>query len=291
MAWMEHFTVHGPGDVQGDPVALDDELTEFTVDAYALDPTGRRLYDSAFFSRTKGRDKSGQASRFVLFEAFAPCRFDRWAKGGEIYKWRDFRYEFAPGEPMGWAIRHPVIRCLATEEGQAGNTYDSVYYNLTEGPLAEGLPANGAGLTRTFLPHGGEILPSTASNAAKDGGRETSVAFDENASICAARTGRMYATVRRNLDKRKIAEPWSLETSTMYLPGEGSVAEETHKDRTGHGRRPFAGRAPAVRPPRGTARCGSDQPGRADRGPSRGLRPVRDRYGFGPDHPVHLGPA
>ncbi|HEX6686564.1 MAG TPA: hypothetical protein VF062_27580 [Candidatus Limnocylindrales bacterium] len=39
----------------------------------------------------------------------------------------------------------------------------------------------------------------------------------------------MYATVRRNLDKRKIAEPWSLETSTMYLPGEDSVAKETHR--------------------------------------------------------------
>tara|TARA_R110001606_G_scaffold120722_1_gene252556 strand:- start:333 stop:1364 length:1032 start_codon:yes stop_codon:yes gene_type:complete len=38
----------------------------------------------------------------------------------------------------------------------------------------------------------------------------------------------MYQTVRRNLAKRKIAEPWSLETSTMYLPGEKSVAEETH---------------------------------------------------------------
>jgi len=38
----------------------------------------------------------------------------------------------------------------------------------------------------------------------------------------------MYQTVRRNLAKRKAAEPWSLETSTMYLPGEKSVAEETH---------------------------------------------------------------
>ncbi|WP_162908291.1 hypothetical protein [Allorhizocola rhizosphaerae] len=47
-AWMEHFTVHGPGNVQGQPVTLDDELTEFVVDSYALDPSGRRLYDSAF---------------------------------------------------------------------------------------------------------------------------------------------------------------------------------------------------------------------------------------------------
>jgi hypothetical protein len=39
----------------------------------------------------------------------------------------------------------------------------------------------------------------------------------------------MYRTVRRNMAKRKQSEPWSLETSTMYAPGEDSVAEESHK--------------------------------------------------------------
>ncbi|MEV4414003.1 hypothetical protein [Catellatospora sp. NPDC049609] len=228
-AWMEYATIHGPGDVQGQPVVLDDELVEFTVDSYALDAQGRRLYDSAFFSRAKGRDKSGHAGRIVLFEAFGPARFERWAEGGEVFRWRDFVYEFAPGEPIGRPIVYPFIRCLATEEGQAGNTYDNVHYNLTEGPLSEGLPRGAAGLTRTFLPHGGEIVPSSASNAAKDGGKETLTVFDETHLYVLPELRKMYATVRRNLDKRKLAEPWSLETSTMYLPGEGSVAEETHK--------------------------------------------------------------
>src|SRR6185312_13296030 len=98
----------------------------------------------------------------------------------------------------------------------------------TEGPLAEGLPSNAAGLTRTLLPDGGEIIPSTASNAAKDGGKETFVVFDETHLYVLPELRKMYRTVRRNLAKRKAAEPWSLETSTMYLPGEGSVAEDTH---------------------------------------------------------------
>lgn len=38
----------------------------------------------------------------------------------------------------------------------------------------------------------------------------------------------MHSTVRRNLRKRKEAEPWCLETSTMYEPGQDSVAEATH---------------------------------------------------------------
>jgi hypothetical protein len=225
---MEHFTVHGPGDVQGDPVVLDDELWEVTVDAYAVDETGRRLYDSAFLSRPKGRDKSGHAGRFVLFEAFGPCRFAGWARGGEKYRWRDFTYRYSKGEPVGRPVTYPFIRCLATEEGQSGNTYDGVHFNLTDGPLAEGLPSNAAGLTRTLLPGGGEIVPSTASNASKDGGKETFCVFDETHLYVLPELRKMYATVRRNMAKRRMAEPWSLETSTMYLPGEGSVAEDTH---------------------------------------------------------------
>jgi len=225
---MEHFCLHGPGDVQGQKVELDDELTELTADCYALDDDGRRLYDSAFISRAKGRDKSGHAARHVLFEAFGPCRFAGWAEGGEVYSWGGWEYPYERGEPMGRPVTSPFIRCLATEENQSGNTYDNVYYNLTEGPLGEGLPSNAAGLTRTLLPDGGEIIPSTASNAAKDGGKETFVVFDETHLYTLPELKRMYATVRRNCGKRKAAQPWSLETSTMYLPGEGSVAEDTH---------------------------------------------------------------
>ncbi|WP_406202608.1 Terminase [Streptomyces sp. NBC_01017] len=236
LAWKEHFCVHGPGDIQGRPldpddpdgIPLDDELAALTVDAYALDGSGRRLYDSAFFSRAKGRDKSGTAGRFVLFEAFGPCRFAGFAEGGEVYRWRDFEYVYEPGEPMGRPVTYPFIRCLATEESQAGNTYDNVLFNLTDGPLGEDLPGDAAGVTRIILPDGGEIVPSTASNAAKDGGKESFVVFDETHLYVLPELRRMYDTVRRNLGKRKDASPWSLETSTMYAPGAGSVAEETH---------------------------------------------------------------
>lgn len=208
---------------------LDDEFAGFIADAYALAPTGRRLYDSAFISRAKGRAKSELAAFVVLFEAFGLCRFERWAEGGETYSWRGETYVFEPGEPIGRRVEHPFIRCLATEEGQAGNTYDNVYYNLTEGPLAEGLPRYAAGLTRTALPDGGEIVPSTASSAAKDGGKETFSVFDETHLYVLPELRRMYDVVRRNLRKRKAAQPWSLETSTMYGAGEDSVAEDTHK--------------------------------------------------------------
>lgn len=227
-AWIEAFCVHGPGDVEGQDVVLDDELTEITVDLYAHERAGRRLYDSGFVSRAKGRAKSEHAGFVTLFETFGPCRFAGWARGGEQWRWRDFAYEYAPGEPMGRPVTYPFARCLATEESQSGNTYDNVFFNLTQGPLSEGLPRDAAGITRTLLPHGGEIRPSTAANASKDGGKETFVVFDETHLYVLAELRRMYRTVRRNLAKRKDAAGWSLETSTMYLPGEGSVAEATH---------------------------------------------------------------
>ena len=227
--WIETFCVHGPGDVQGERVELDDEFAGFILDCYAVDEEGRRLYDSAFLSRAKGRAKSELAGFIVLYEAFGPARFDHWAEEGEVYEYRGETYAYAAGEPVGRLVTAPVIRCLATEENQAGNTYDNVHFNLTEGPLAEGLPRDAAGLTRIFIPGGGEIVPSTASDSSKDGGKESMVVFDETHLYHKPELRRMYATVRRNLAKRKQAEPWSLETSTMYMPGEKSVAEETHE--------------------------------------------------------------
>ncbi|MFA5517219.1 MAG: hypothetical protein WDA20_13115 [Desulfuromonadales bacterium] len=238
VAWMEWFCLYGPGDIQGTPlrpglagaIPLADELTVYTVDVYALDARGRRLYDSAFYSRPKGADKSGHASRIMLFEALGPCRFAGWAKGGEVYEWLDFRYVYRPGEPMGRRITYPFLRILATEESQAGNVYDSMYFNLDDGPLREAFRRkDDVGLTRVYLPDGGEIRPSTASNAAKDGGLETAVSFDETHLYDKPELRRMYATVRRNLTKRKEAEPWSNETSTMYSPGANSIAEQSHE--------------------------------------------------------------
>jgi hypothetical protein len=142
-----------------------------------------------------------------------------------------FEYVYEAGEPMGRPVKVPFIRCMATEEGQTGNVYDTIYFNLTEGPLSEAMARrDDAGLTRVLLPGGGEITPSTASSASKDGGKETFVGFDETHLYNTPELRRMYATVTRNLRKRKkIAETWFLEGTTMFAAGEQSVAESTYQ--------------------------------------------------------------
>ncbi|KPC89941.1 terminase [Streptomyces sp. NRRL F-6602] len=236
VAWMEHFVVHGPGDVQGEPVRHGDEYTGFVVDCYAVDEDeGKLLYDSAFFSRPKGCDKSGLGARIGLFEAFGPARFDRWAEGGEIYRdpWGlGFEYVYEPGEPMGRPVKVPYLRIMATEEGQTGNVFDTIHFNLTDetSPLSQ-VPNTDVGLTRIILPDGGEITPSTASSSSKDGGKETWVCFDETHLYNTPELRRMYSTVTRNLRKRKRgAQTWYLETTTMFAPGQDSVAERTYEE-------------------------------------------------------------
>lgn len=230
--WIETFVRHGRGGAQGMSIRYGDEYTSFIVDCYAHDKKGRRLYDTAFFSRPKGTDKSGVAAALVLFEAFGPCRFDGWAEGGETYEFLGETYTYQAGEPMGKPQHNPMIRIMATEEGQAGNTYDSVYFNLTneDAPLYQ-LRAYGldVGLTRVILHTGGEIRPSTTGSASKDGGLETFTVFDETHLYTTPALKGMYNTVSRNAVKRRKEGAWYIETTTMYAPGEESIAEETYR--------------------------------------------------------------
>lgn len=235
IAWIEHFLVHGPGDVQGQPIELDDEFAAFILKSYALNEDGTRRVKRAFLSRAKGRSKSGLAAMIECFEALGECRFDHWAEPGEVSDWG---YQFEPGEPVGRRQIYVEALNVATEESQAGNTYDAVYYMLHPDTCSQELldyfgPID-VGITRTNLPESrGFIEPVTASNESKDGGKSTFIVADEThlwmpPMSGVFKLGKMHQTMVRNLYKRKVASGWMLETSTMYAEGERSVAEGTH---------------------------------------------------------------
>lgn len=237
--WIEALCLYGRGDVAGrrlhnafpDAIPLSNELVELLVDAYALEPDGRRMYDMVFYSRPKGSNKSGVAAWIAMFEALGPCRFSGWATGGEVYEYLGFRYVYRQGEPMGAPITHPFIRIMATEEKQTGHVYDEVMYSLERGPLRRGFDRDDdIGHGRVILPEGGEIRPDTASSAAKDGGLESFAVFDEVHLYYEPRLIRMFETVTRNLAKREAAQPWAFIPTTMYEPGRGSIAELLHEE-------------------------------------------------------------
>jgi intein/homing endonuclease len=105
------------------------------------------------------------AGFLVVAEAFGPTRFDGWD---------------ADGQPVGRRVRSPLIKCLATEEEQAGNTFENVAYIAADwGPdvhpdLYGGV--RGAkqyqSASALYLPFGGEIRAATSGAASKDGGKE-----------------------------------------------------------------------------------------------------------------------
>lgn len=238
ISWIEHYLVHGPGDVQGQPVELDDEFAAHILKAYRLDPaTGARLVRRDFLSRAKGRSKSGLAAFIACFEALGPCRFDHFAEAGEVSPWG---YEYDEGEPVGAPLAYVEVLCVATEEGQAGNTYDAIHYILSPETCSAGLladyPGLDVGLTRVILPGSrGYMEPVSSADSSKDGGKSTFIVADETHLWVLPRLKRLHRVMVRNLLKRKIASGWMLETSTMYGAGEGSVAEGTHAYALGRG--------------------------------------------------------
>jgi hypothetical protein len=246
--WIETFVVHGRGGVAGKPIRYGDEYTSFDVNCYALEKSGKRMYNAAFFSRPKGTDKSGVAAALALFEAFGPCRFAGWAKGGEKYEFLGKTYVYSKGEPMGQPVVSPLVRIMATEEGQTGNTYESIYFNLTDdaAPLAQLVKVYNVdvGKTRVLMNNKIVIQPSTAGSASKDGGLETFVVFDESHLYNVPELREMFRVVSRNLRKRRKEGSWYIETTTMYAPGEESIAEETYQqaDALEEGRSRRAGR-------------------------------------------------
>lgn len=231
-AWIEHHCRHGFGDVNGQRVELDQDFYDIVVDTYCLDESGRRLYRTVVICRPKGSAKSELGGFVSMFDAMGPSRFAGWAKGGEEYRDGDFVYSYQPGEPMGRRITSPFVRMLATEESQVQTFYRNTWgANLDpwgDSPLAT---RPGAQRFDTFakLPEGGEVAPSTAGAASKDGGLETIVIADEPHLYDTAQLRLMYETVDQNLGKRKDAEPWMLLCSTMYADGADSILERLHK--------------------------------------------------------------
>lgn len=252
--WIERYLQHGPGDVEGRPVELDDESASCVLRMYELKPRRRcaacrlavdprwleetpwrcggcgellpvrRAWTEVQLSRPKGWAKSEKAGMLCALEALGPCRFDGWN---------------AAGEPVARPQSYPFIRCLATEETQAGNTFGNTAFMLHPDTCSDALkddyPRIDAGRdwqtsTRIYLPDGGEIRPSTSSSASKDGGKETFTVEDEPHLWYTSELKSMHATVHRNAFKRKAAEPWLLQTTTNFRPGQGSVAEEFARD-------------------------------------------------------------
>ncbi|MFI6299557.1 hypothetical protein ACIBEJ_48740 [Nonomuraea sp. NPDC050790] len=134
----------------------------------------------------------------------------------------------ARGEPVGVPVIDPYIPMVAyTEEQTEDLAYAALLVMVLEG---EDVDLFDAGLERIMRAGGdGKAVALAAAPDSRDGARTTFQHFDETHRFILPRLKQAHQTMLANVPKRMLADPWSLETTTTYTPGEGSVAEGTHE--------------------------------------------------------------
>jgi hypothetical protein len=134
----------------------------------------------------------------------------------------------ADGEPVGVPVSDPFIPMVAyTEEQTEELAYAALYVMVTEGPDGDLFDP---GLDRIMRWGGsGKAVPLASSPDSRDGARTTFQHFDETHRFTLPRHRGAHQTMLANIPKIMMFDPWSLETTTTYTPGEDSVAQGTHE--------------------------------------------------------------
>lgn len=201
-----------PDRTEYEPLVLTNEQAKFVLNFYRLDPiTGRRVYRRALWSRPKGHGKSPLLAAFAIVEALADVVPDGWD---------------ANGKPVGkpWsAVRTPWVQIAAVSEDQTRNSWAPLLEMLREGPAADEF---GVYPMESFvaLPKG-RIEFVTSSATSREGNRPNFAVLDQTEEWKPSNGGvKLASVIRRNLGK---VDGSSIESPNAFIPGEGSVAEES----------------------------------------------------------------
>lgn len=217
-AWIEANLVYGPGDLLGQPAKLDAEKRALIYRMYQVFPqddprAGRRRFKRCALSLRKGSAKTELAAWIAAAElhpkALVRCAgFDR------------------HGRPIGRGVVDPYIPMVAYSEEQTEELgYGALRQILEHSRIAKDFDI---GLARIMRRDGnGKAEPRSSAPGSRDGARTTFQHFDETAHFRTPTLRRSHRTMLMNIPKRKLSDAWSLETTTAYVPGEGSVAEKT----------------------------------------------------------------
>lgn len=219
LAWGETELVQPDGEFTGDPWRWTESQGRYVCWWYALDcgPDQEAFRRPMFLFRRgqivlpKGAGKSPIAAALSLLELAGPVRFGGWADDGE---------------PIGVPHPSPHVQLAAVSKEQAGNTMDLAIAMVAPGSHArQSITGLDPGLTRVRTAHG-KLQPVTASSKTREGQRATAAVADETHLWTSSNGGKdLVRTLRRNLAKMNGR---MIETTNAWLPGAGSVAEDTY---------------------------------------------------------------
>lgn len=211
-----HDNLAMPGQPDYRPYRLYLEQEDFLINWYRIDPaTGRFMYQRGVIGRPRGWGKSPLLAAVCCVEALGPVVFDGWDSLGQPV-----------GKPWSDIRRQATVQIAAVSEEQAGNTWAPLLEMLSdEAPVAStwGLDVME---TAVILPTGGRIRKVTSSARTVKG--SPNVVFsvlDQTEEWVPSNGGvRLANTMRSNAAK---VGGRTLESPNAYIPGEGSVAEQS----------------------------------------------------------------
>ena len=222
-AFIEGYLVHGPGDIRGEPARLDEEKRALIYRMYEVHPRGAKDEQGNLI---EGRRRFKRVA-ISLRKGTAKTELAAWIAACELHPDGPVRVvDWEGDEPIGGGVTDPYIPMVAyTEEQTEELAYGALKVVLEESLLAGDFDI---GLERIMRRDGtGKAEAVASAPNARDGARTTFQHFDETHRFVLPRLKRAHETMMRNIPKRKIADAWSLETTTAYSPGEGSIAEAT----------------------------------------------------------------
>lgn len=221
--FIEEHLCHGPGDLLGKPVRLNDEQRAWIYRLYEIEPqkfgkrvnprAGRRRFQRCALSLRKGSAKTEFAAWLAAAELHpdGPVRCTGFTKNGE---------------PIPGPVNDPYIPMISYSEEQTEElAYGALRRILLEMPIGNDFDI---GLERILRLDGkGKAEAVSTSPNARDGARTTFQHADETHRLLLDGQKRAWTVMLANLAKRPLADPWALETTTAPEPGAGSVAENT----------------------------------------------------------------
>ena len=210
--WMTTYLA-APDREEYEPFIPYAEQEDFLLNYYRLDPaTGKRKIHRGVISRPRGWGKSPFAAAIAAAEALGPVCFGGWD---------------AHGQPVGqpWSRkRTPYINLAGVSEAQTANTYDALL-EMLEGPnLYEDYPGLEPMGSFVHLPRG-RIRTITANASTNKGTRCVFAVLDQSEVWYQSNGGKNLATVMRSNAAKTGGS--TLETPNAFIPGMGSVAEES----------------------------------------------------------------
>jgi hypothetical protein len=189
------------------------EQAEFILRFYELHPgTGKRRIRRGVLSRPRGWGKSPLLAAIACAEALGPVVPAGWDANGEPVG-------------MGWErIRTPLVQVAAVSEDQTQNTWAPLLEMLRLGPVIDEYPGLEPLDTFVNLPRG-KIDQVTSSATSRKGNKALFAVLDQTEEWTPSNGGKRLAQVMRS-NAAKIGGT-TLESPNAYIPGMGSVAEET----------------------------------------------------------------